>query len=198
LHSSELLKRDRKNFDHLIARALKKLQRSSESPAFPGTVAGIRLALLEDMKEKIREPEQLRSWQAAHQFKLEVYRLLDDSAAALRDFRFRDQLRDAASDIESDIGEGFKRFYPSVICQFLTYALSSLEEAVTRVHDGITRGYFPAKDAQLSLQLGQDCERYVTNWWKSLQPYIKKKTDRPRHRPQKRRRPREDKDSSGL
>src|SRR5262245_45407473 len=83
---------------------------------------GTELALCPSMKEKVRDPEQLRSWQAAHRFKLEVYRLIDDSSRASRDFRYRDQVRDAASAIESDIGEGFRRYFPGVICQFLTYA----------------------------------------------------------------------------
>jgi len=137
---------------------------------------------------KIQDPEQLRTWQAAHKFKLEVYRLLKSSPAASRDFKYVDQVRDAASSVESDIGEGFRRVHAAVICQFLTYALSSLQEATTRVKDGVDREHFTAAEARLSLVLGEDCKRYMKNWWDSLQKYLppeKRGPFRSRKRPKK-------------
>ena len=147
---------------------------------------------------RIQEPEQLRSWQAAHRFKLEVYRLVKSKVSALRDYRYRAQVRDAASDVESDIAEGFRRYYPGMICLFLTYALASLEETTTRVKDGVDRGHFTAPEIGHSLRLGEDCRRYMKNWWDSLQPLLppeKRGPFRPQIRPG-RKRPRTPEDSS--
>jgi four helix bundle protein len=52
---------------------------------------------------------------------------------ASRDFRFRDQINDAAADAASDVAEGFARFYPGEFARFLDYAISSLEEVRIRV-----------------------------------------------------------------
>ena len=41
--------------------------------------------------------EELIAYQLSQAFKREVYRLIDGSKGATRDFKFRDQLRDSAS-----------------------------------------------------------------------------------------------------
>jgi four helix bundle protein len=54
--------------------------------------------------------EELVAYQLAQEFKREVYRLIDASKGATRDFKFRDQLRDSASGVPRNIGEGFACF----------------------------------------------------------------------------------------
>ena len=98
---------------------------------------------------KISEPEQLRCWQAAHAFKLEVYRLVESSPGASRDFRYRDQLRESARAPESDIAEGFRRRCPAL-------------------------GYFSAAASAHALSLGDDCDRHTLNFHDSQQRLIKR------------------------
>jgi four helix bundle protein len=58
------------------------------------------------------------------------------------DFRFCNQLRQAAEDAEADIVEGYARFHPREFARFLDYALSSLQEVRTRIEHGHSRSYF--------------------------------------------------------
>jgi len=130
----------------------------------------------------VRNVEEFRAWQYAHRFKLEVYRIVKSSPEARRDFKYRDQLFDAASSIESDIGEGFRRYGARSFALFLTYALSSLKEATIRVNDGIDRGYFTADACLHAIELGQACEHATTNL-RDTQLRFGKGRKRPPHRP---------------
>ncbi len=91
----------------------------------------------------VRKAEDFAAWQLAEAFKSEVFGLLEDSPEAMRDFRFRYQLKDSASGISKHITEGFVRFGPLDFCRFLDYALGSLREAERWIHDGVECGYFP-------------------------------------------------------
>ena len=81
--------------------------------------------------------EDLIAWQLANAFKLEIYRLLDDSPPASSDVRFRDQLRASAVSVGVNIGEGFYRFGAREFRRYLTIALASLGEATLWLQDGI-------------------------------------------------------------
>ena len=53
-----------------------------------------------------------------------------------------------------NVAEGFRRYVPAEFSRFLGYALSSMEEAVRRVRDGVDRGYFAHQDAEECAALG--------------------------------------------
>ena len=75
------------------------------------------------------------------------------TSPAKRDFRFCDQINDAALDAASDVGEGFARYYPADFARFLDFALSSLQEVRTRAEAGYRRGYFTSEQTSGILQL---------------------------------------------
>lgn len=77
----------------------------------------------------VERVEELVAYQFASEFKLEVYRLIDQSVGARRDFKFKAQLQDAASGMEATIVEGFGRRHAAEFAVFLRYALASLAEA---------------------------------------------------------------------
>ncbi|HUF46413.1 MAG TPA: four helix bundle protein, partial [Vicinamibacterales bacterium] len=87
--------------------------------------------------------EELVAFQWAGEFKRELYRLIAESPAARRDFRYRDQLTAAVSGVEANIAEGFARFRPRECQAFFRYAIGSLAESRVRLKDGVDRGYFP-------------------------------------------------------
>jgi len=89
----------------------------------------------------VKRLDDLIAFQRANEFKAEVYRLVDASAAA-RDERFRLQLFDAASSVAANIAEGWSRFSAPEFCQFLRYARASLEESRVWLRDGVARRYF--------------------------------------------------------
>src|SRR5262245_29539512 len=124
--------------------------------------------------------EDLDAYQLALEFKREVYRLIDGSESARRDFKFRDQLRDSASSVARNIGEGFRRFGPAEIAHFLNIALGSLEESKVNLIDGIDRRHFTEAACAPAFLLAKRCDRATFEFHRSLQPYIRKKRDRKR------------------
>jgi four helix bundle protein len=115
-----------------------------------------------------RSLDELRAFQAARAFKLAAYAVLYASAAATRDFRFAEQLRDSASSGEANVAEGFGRFSRAEFRRFLTIARSSIMEAVVRLQDGIDRGYFSEKDIADARSKGDYALRLITALRSSL------------------------------
>ncbi|MGE5836836.1 MAG: four helix bundle protein [Acidobacteriota bacterium] len=90
-------------------------------------------------------------------FRKEVFRLVRGSPDALRDYRYRDQLRNAAGGISKHITEGYLRFSPLDFARFLDYALGSLGEAERRLRDGVELDYFKAADCREAFQFAKRC-----------------------------------------
>jgi four helix bundle protein len=82
--------------------------------------------------------EDLDTWKLCNQL-VERVQAATEKAPASKDFRFCDQINDAAGDALSDMAEGFARFYPTDHANFLGYAIASLEEVRTRAAVGDTR-----------------------------------------------------------
>jgi four helix bundle protein len=95
---------------------------------------------------------ELVAYQFAHEFKLEVYRILDGSPRALSDFKFLSQIREATAGVEGCIAEGFgRRRRNTEFAQFIRYALGSLEEARVKLVDGADRHYYGLDDCRAAL-----------------------------------------------
>jgi four helix bundle protein len=122
--------------------------------------------------------EDLRAWQLARAFKLEVYRLIRASPDAKRDYRFKDELSEAAMGGESNIAEGWRRYLAGEMGRFLAYASASLEEATRRVQDGIDREYFREDEAQHALNLGVEAGKTTSALRTSLEPFMKRRRPR--------------------
>src|SRR5687767_3642459 len=60
----------------------------------------------------VRTYDDLRAWQTARAFKLAIYRLSDEGTLA-KDFKLRQQIREAAASAASQIAEGFGRYNPA-------------------------------------------------------------------------------------
>jgi four helix bundle protein len=105
----------------------------------------------------VRKVEEFAAWQLADAFKSEVFALLKGSREAMRDRRFRYQLKDSASGPPKHITEGFLRFSPREFCRFLDYALGSLREAEGWIQDGIEFGYFQEEQCRRAFGFGERC-----------------------------------------
>jgi four helix bundle protein len=103
---------------------------------------------------------------------IRVFALLKGSREAMRDRRFRYQLKDSASGPPKHITEGFVRFSPRDFCRFLDYALGSLREAESWIQDGIEFGdsqeeqcrrafWFKERCFTATLRLKHSQERYA-------------------------------------
>ena len=105
----------------------------------------------------VRRYQDFVAWQLAELFQERVVAIVNGSPAASRNYRYRDQLLEAASAVSKDIAEGFLRCAPLVFANFLDYALGSLGEAERRLHDGIQREYFSVGDCAVAFQLARRC-----------------------------------------
>ena len=99
-----------------------------------------------------RTYDELDAWQLANQLKLGVY-TLTGTGSVTRDFKFREQLRDAAASGPRNIAEGFGRYKPAQFRQFLDVAIASLTETSNHLHDGIDRKHFTRADISPLLRL---------------------------------------------
>jgi four helix bundle protein len=82
--------------------------------------------------------EDLVIWQLADEIRRRVHEISATPDIA-RDFKFRDQLRDAASSIPRNIAEGFGRYRHGEFAQFLFIARGSLFELRDILRDGRSR-----------------------------------------------------------
>jgi four helix bundle protein len=124
----------------------------------------------------VRRYEDLFAWQLADQFKQEVSRLIELSQKASRNYAYRDQLLNAASDVSKDISEGFVRCSPLVFASFLNYALGSLVEAERRLEDGVQRGYFSSENCREAFRTGRRCFTATIRLKQSQIRYSKQKS----------------------
>jgi four helix bundle protein len=110
----------------------------------------------------------------------ELMKLLEAKTAAGKvagDFKFCNQLNDAALDAAADVAEGFARYYPGEFARFLDYAIASLAEVRTRIEAGFRRAYLSAETTSDLLHLCARAESAA----RSLRRYLwsVKKSDLP-------------------
>jgi four helix bundle protein len=116
----------------------------------------------------VRTFTELDCWKLANELKLGVYALIRRGEAS-RDFEFRDQIRNAAASAPRNIAEGFGRFQPLEIAQYLRVANGSLMETANHLSDGADRGYFSSSDIAPLLTLARRAAAATTRWLRYLQ-----------------------------
>ena len=150
--------------------------------------AGIKHALYVCMAKSFRE---LDCWQLAFEISSCVKRFLKSGPAA-RDFKFRDQLLDAARGPGRNIAEGFGRFNPTEIMQFLDFATASLDETENHLREGVESEYFPAEQVAPVIVLIARCRKAIASW----HSYLRRQKDNPRFNQSRRRPPKRSEPSS--
>ena len=82
----------------------------------------------------------LITWQLADELRREVLAFTETGPAS-RDFKYRDQIRDAIASACRNTSEGFDRFRPAEFARFLEFARASLGETQDGLIDGHERNY---------------------------------------------------------
>jgi four helix bundle protein len=85
--------------------------------------------------------EDLDAWQVADELRQEVYALTATGPAS-QDFKFCNQIRDAASSATRNISEGFGRFHPKDFAHFMDFSIGSVMEIQDCLRDGVLRQHF--------------------------------------------------------
>jgi four helix bundle protein len=120
--------------------------------------------------------EDIRAYQAALEFKREVYRLLKGSPAARGNFRYRDQIMDAASGAPRHVAEGFRRFSIDEFAHYLLIARGSIGETLDEVVDGIDREYFTRAECRRAFELGEEADKLIVALVRSMLPFVSPKS----------------------
>jgi four helix bundle protein len=129
-----------------------------------------------------RNFRELVCWQLAFELSERVNRLLQ-SGPATRDFKYRDQLADSARSAPRNIAEGFGRFNPTEIAQFIDYARGSLDETENHLRDGVASSYFPAETVGPLILLLTRCRKALDAW----HAYLRRVRDDPQFNQGRRR-----------
>ena len=85
--------------------------------------------------------EDLIVWQLGNELREKVHALSAMEPAA-SDFKFRNQLTDAASSITRNVAEGWGRYRHREFAYFLNIARGSLFEVADDLRDGVKRNYW--------------------------------------------------------
>ena len=124
----------------------------------------MRLASIMHKRRTVaRRVQDLIVWQLADELKVSVYKLTDSGPAA-RDWKFRDQLRDAAGSTTRNISEGFGRFRHKQFAVFLEYARGSLFEISDCLIDGVTRKHWTRSAVEREIRLCKRATKATTRF----------------------------------
>jgi four helix bundle protein len=101
--------------------------------------------------------EELVVWQLGNELRTKIHAITAVGKAA-EDFRFCNQLRDAASSVTRNIAEGYGRYGHREFARFLGITRGSLFEIEDHLRDGIARGYW---NATATKELHDLCNRTI-------------------------------------
>ena len=112
--------------------------------------------------------QDLDCYKLAVEIRSEVLRLTGREAVR-RDFKFVSQIRDSARGGPRNISEGFSRFNPHEILQFLSYAKASIDETRNHMVDGQESGYFTVEQTDKVIVLIRRVLAAIRKWMQYLE-----------------------------
>lgn len=111
--------------------------------------------------------EELLVWQRTHELHIEVWQATAKPPVS-KDYKFRDQIRDASESAMRNVAEGFGRYNPLEFARFLDIARASTLETTTLLRKGLDVSYWPQEEferlnglAERSLQALAKFQRYL-------------------------------------
>jgi four helix bundle protein len=108
----------------------------------------------------IQRFEDLQSWQKARQLANAVYDLTDQPGFA-KDFKLRDQIRDAAGSVMHNIAEGFDSGTKPEFIRFLKIARRSASEVQSELYLALDRQYITQDDLIHAYDLATESKRLI-------------------------------------
>jgi four helix bundle protein len=109
---------------------------------------------------KIERFEDLQSWQKARQMTNLIYELTSHPKFA-RDFRLRDQIRDAAGSVMHNIAEGFDAGSNLEFIRFLKMARRSASEVQSQLYLALDRNYIMTDELKSAYNLAIESKKLI-------------------------------------
>jgi len=116
----------------------------------------------------VHDFRDLVAWRLSYELKCEVF-TFTETGPAFKDFKYRDQIRDASASAPRNIAEGFGRFRPREFARFLEFARASLLETWNHLIDGRDRGYLDERGYPRLMNLARSALKATTNLLRSKQ-----------------------------
>ena len=136
----------------------------------------------------MRRYQDFKAWQLARDLHRKVIAMTSTGPAS-RDFKFRDNLRDAADSAQRNFPEGFGRFAPADFAHFLDHSRASLLEVKNGIGEGYDRRHFREEDCFEADALASRALKALSGLQQYLRsPEAKRNADRARARHIARRR----------
>ena len=120
---------------------------------------------------KIKRFEELDSWKKAKELANMIYNLTEQKGFD-RDFRLRDQVRDASGSVMHNIAEGFDAGSDAEFIRFLKISRRSASEVQSQLYLALDRKYITATQLQDSYEKATEVKRLVNG----LITYLRRNT----------------------
>ena len=120
---------------------------------------------------KIERFEDLQSWQKARLLTNLVYDLTDLTEFA-KDFRLRNQIRDAAGSVMHNIAEGFDSGSNPEFIRFMKMARRSGSEVQSQLYLALDRQYITLEELQKTYEIATEAKRLING----MIAYLRKHT----------------------
>ena len=108
----------------------------------------------------IRRFEDLESWQKACRLANAIYDLTEQSRFA-KDFKLRDQIRDAAGSVMHNIAEGFDAGYNPAFIRFLKLARRSASEVQSELYLALDRKYITQEELDSAYNFATEAKQLI-------------------------------------
>jgi four helix bundle protein len=122
------------------------------------------------MTKMIQRFEDLQAWQKARQLTNMIYDLTAKEKFA-RDFRLRDQIRDAAGSVMHNIAEGFDAGSGPEFIRFLKIARRSASEVQSELYLALDQKYIAEDELYQTYDLANETKRIING----LITYLRKR-----------------------
>jgi four helix bundle protein len=109
---------------------------------------------------KIERFEDLQSWQKARMLTNLVYDLTGHTEFA-KDFRLRDQIRDAAGSVMHNIAEGFDSGSNLEFIRFMKMARRSASEVQSQLYLALDRKYIATDELKKTYEIATEAKRLI-------------------------------------
>lgn len=111
--------------------------------------------------------EDLAAWQFSVEFRDYVYEITENGPA-LKDPKYRTQIRDSTASAPRNIAEGFLKYDPPENARYVNIAKGSLGEALNDVLHGRKQKYFTEEQFEAAWRLGRRALKAVKGYHRYL------------------------------
>ena len=115
-----------------------------------------------------RDFTELEAWRSADRLRRFILEHTKSGPAA-RDFKFKDQIRDAADGTTRNLAEGFGRYWHKDFARFVVYAIGSADEVKDQIRSAKLRGLFSDEICNTALKRTKRARRDMLRLLRHLQ-----------------------------